>query len=168
MHYDASGLALHRGACSGCLDPRLIRHRREIKDLLHVAGELVEPGVRAQVEYAVDRVRLRVFERMAQLIRGQKEGRGDAAACRFHLDVVRRPVQQEGADVVPGAVAQRAWNVGYQLGEVRAATCREPRTFMLDNQALTLEADISVARLALEIVDAYGLSGRGRWCLAEP
>ena len=83
---------------------------------------------------------------MAQLTRGKKEGRGDTAACRFHLDVVRRPIQQEGADVISGAVAQRAWNVDHQLGEIRAATYREPRTFMLDNQTLTLEADISVAR----------------------
>ena len=105
---------------------------------------------------------------MAQLTRGQEEGRVDAAACRFHLDVVRRPVQQEGADVVPGAIAQRAWNMGYQLGEVRAATCREPRTFMLDNQMLTLEADISVARLALEIVDAYGCPTAAAGGLAEP
>jgi hypothetical protein len=71
-----NGLAVDPGACSGCLDPRLVRHRREVKDLLHVAGELVEPGVRAQVEYAVDRVRFRAFERMAQLTRGKKEGRG--------------------------------------------------------------------------------------------
>ena len=44
--------------------------------------------------------------------------------------------------------------MGYQLGEVRAVMCREPRAFMLDNQALALEADIPVARLAPEIVDA--------------
>ena len=39
--------------------------------------------------------------------------------------------------------------MSYQLGEVRAATCRETRTFILDNQMLTLETNISVARLAL-------------------
>ena len=94
---------------------------------------------------------------MAQLICGQKEGHGDAAACRFHLDVVGRPVQQKGADIVPGAVAQRTWNVDNPLGEVRAAMCREPCTFMLDNQAFTLEPDISVARLTLEIVDSRPL-----------
>ena len=161
-------LALRRGVCSGCLDPRLIGHGREVEDFRHVAGELVEPGVRTQVEYAVDGVRLRVFERIAQFIRGQKERRVDAAACRFHLDVVRRPVQQEGADVVPGAVAQRAWNVDYQLGEVRAAICGEPRTFMLDNQEFTFEADVSVACLALEVVDAYGCPAAAAGALAEP
>src|SRR5262249_2300652 len=90
---------------------------------------------------------------MAQFICGQEEESVDAAACGFYLDVVRRPVQQEGADVVSGAVAQRAWNVGYLLGEVGAAVCCEPCTFMRDNQALTPEADVPVARMALEIVD---------------
>src|SRR5579862_5317288 len=102
---------------------------------------------------------------MAQLFRGHKERRVDAATCRFHLDVMRRPVQQEGSDIVPGAIALRGWNVDYPLGEVGAAIGREPRTFMLDNQALTLEADISVARFALEIVDADGCSAAttGAW-----
>ena len=46
----------------------------------------------------------------------------------------------------------------YPLGEVREATRRKPRTFMLDNKAFTLEADIPVACLALQIVHTYGCS----------
>ena len=116
------GLVADRGPRSGCLDPRLIRHRREVKDLLHVAGELVKPGFRPQVEYAVDRVRLGVLKRMAQLTRGQKERRVDAAVVAFTSIWCRRSVQQKGADIVPCAIAQGAGNMGHQLGEVRAAT----------------------------------------------
>ena len=43
---------------------------------------------------------------MAQLIRGQEERRADAAAFGFHFNVMGRLVQQEGADVVYGTVAQ--------------------------------------------------------------
>lgn len=53
-----------------CYNPHLIGHRREVEDLLHVACELVEPWIRAEVEYAVYGVRPWVLERKAQLIRG--------------------------------------------------------------------------------------------------